>query len=137
MGLFDKLFGKKHQKASSPKSTVCDICAKSLQFQEGYLLTTEKVVSTPAYWKKHLDETLTAALGPHWRSHPMLLVKMMEIQQAAANQVTPWMVCDICIELFSVDRAKTREWAQQWYESDRQFVPPGSGAVDLSKVKIS
>jgi len=107
---------------------LCDVCNKNLGEKEGYLLTTLEVVSTPGYWKKAF--TMGALFGISEYSEKVQFASQM------ASQTTPWMICDDCIDLFTVDKTKSREYAIRWYESGGTFKPPGSGSVPLSKVNM-
>ena len=42
---------------------VCDVCNKTLGPKEGFLLTTEQVVSTPAYWEKTFSGPMGAMMS--------------------------------------------------------------------------
>jgi protein-disulfide isomerase len=108
---------------------VCDVCNKELASREGYLLTTEQVVSTPAYWESYLAKV--AAMGGTRDAK----TKEMAAKQMAA-QTEPWMVCDACIGKFSVDKSLAKEYATKWYDTDGKFAPPGSGSVPVSKVNM-
>ena len=59
-----------------------------------------------------------------------------ELASRLAAQSAPWMVCNDCIAIFSVDRDQAKAYAEQWYDSDRMFAPPGSGPVPLSEVNM-
>jgi len=112
---------------------ICDVCNRTLSEEEGYLLTTEQVVSCPGYWRKALSGPMAhmaAAFGHSDDSFKAGLASQM------AAQATPWMVCEECISLFAVDRNEARGYALRWYKSGGQFSPPGSGPVPLSKVRM-
>jgi hypothetical protein len=112
---------------------VCDVCNKGLGEKEGYILTTLQVVSTPGYWKKAFSGpmgSMMSSLGMSDDSFKAQFASQM------ASQTTPWMVCNDCIGIFSVDKTQARQHALRWYESGGTFTPPGSGAVPLSKVNM-
>ena len=45
---------------------LCDVCNIGLGKKEGYVLTTEQIVSTPGYWKK----VFSSALAQSWDDDP-------------------------------------------------------------------
>ncbi len=107
---------------------LCDVCNKNLGEKEGYLLTTLEVVSTPAYWKKAFRMMALFVMSDDSAK--------VQFASQMASQTTPWMVCNDCIGLFTVDKAKSRDYAIRWYESGGTFTPPGSGPAPLSKVNM-
>jgi hypothetical protein len=112
---------------------VCDICNKELANLEGFLLTTEQVVTTPAYWQKTFSGPMGGLLAAAAGSEQAFKA---QIANQMASQRSPWMICERCIDLFSIDRQKAKDYAQRWYQSAGVFAPPGSGAVPLSKVNM-
>ena len=110
----------------------CDICTRELKDKEGYLLTTEQVVSTPAYWNKAFSNPMYKMLAsnlPEDKAKEMFASQM-------ASMSTAWMVCDDCINLFPEYKEKAKEYAVSWYESGGSITPPGTGAVPYSKVNM-
>lgn len=112
--------------------SVCDVCNRELGEKEGYLLTTLEVVSTPGYWKKAFSGPMSAMISASGVIDDSFKTRFAS---RMASQTTPWMVCNDCIDIFTVDKAKTRQYAIRCYESGT-FTPPGSGAVPLSKVNM-
>jgi hypothetical protein len=115
----------------------CDICARPIASPDGYLLITDTVVSTPAYWKRVLPEMPRNTLGASYQSHPRLALQMIELRQMAAAEQLSWMACEGCIALFDVPADQPREWAQLWWATAGNFAPPGSGAVPPERVALT
>lgn len=113
---------------------VCDICSKKMSEREGYLLTTEQVVTTPTYWKKAASTERNSIMAALLGSSVEELINDDHFKSSIASQKTPWMVCNECISIFNVSKNQTREYALKWYDSGGIFVPPGSGPVPLSKL---
>jgi hypothetical protein len=111
---------------------VCDVCDKLLEEQEGYLLTPREVLTTPGYWQKIFcdHDSIQRAFGK------ANVLSKAELASRLAGQSAPWMVCDDCINIFSVDRDQAKTHALKWYASDRMYAPPGSGPVPLSEVNM-
>ena len=111
---------------------VCDVCDKTLGEREGYLLTPLEVLSTPGYWQKIFcdHDSIQAALG---KSN---VLTKTELASRLAAQAAPWMVCNDCIHIFSVDKDKAKGYANEWYKTGGMFAPPGSGPVPLSEVRM-
>ena len=92
--------------------TVCDVCSQSLNFSDGYALTTQQVTTDEAYWTYMLE---------HNRFDDELLA--MYVQQQAM-QTTGWLICETCSRLFTFNRSTAKDYAR------RQANPPGSGPVN-------
>lgn len=99
--------------------TVCDVCSQSLNFSEGYALTTRQVTTDEAYWSYMLD---------HQRLDDELLA--MFIQQQAM-QTSGWLICESCSRMFTFNRSIAKDYAH------RQANPPGSGAVNPQDVALA
>lgn len=91
---------------------VCDVCSKSLDFSDGYALTTRQVAGDEAYWAFMLDQP-----GMSEDILPMYA-------QQQAMQRSGWLLCESCSQKFSFDKSVARDCAQ------RQVDPPGSGPID-------
>jgi len=96
--------------------TVCDVCSQSLDFSEGYALTTRQVTTDEAYWSYMLD---------HHRFDDELLALYVQQQ---AMQTSGWLVCETCSRMFTFNRSVAKDYAQ------RQVNPPGSGSVSPQDV---
>jgi hypothetical protein len=96
---------------------VCDVCSRSMDFSQGYALSTTEVATNPKYWEFMLNN----------HSFPDDNLLLMYVQQQAV-QVTGWLVCESCSGMFTFDRATRRGYAQ------RQQNPPGSGPADVNYV---
>ncbi|MCI0490938.1 MAG: hypothetical protein L0229_30470 [Blastocatellia bacterium] len=118
---------------------VCDICSQRVYRPRGYLLTTKDVVSQPAYWRHYYQHHRSEFSGMGVSSfeefcrNPLLRSSCAE---TLARQTTPWIVCDNCIPMFTVDREKSLSYAKRWWESDRKFTPQGGGPAPLSAVNM-
>jgi hypothetical protein len=113
----------------------CDVCNQDRPRGTGYLLTTAEVVRSPGYWSDrvwhHLSDLGAAGLVGE-RERPATFLRLVRQYTSSG---TPWAVCDTCIGLFPVDRAKARGHAERWFQRS-SFAPPGSGAVPLSGADI-
>lgn len=121
------------------ESVVCDVCNRKVFWGNGYLLTTKQVVSTPQYWEfyvqLHKDKFSEFGVTSYeaFINNPLLRIS---VGKALAEQSTPWMVCNECISMFNVDLKKTMDYAKRWWDSKRNFSPPGTGPVPLSVINF-
>lgn len=111
---------------------VCDVCNANLESPNGYLLTTRQVVSNPAYWEKAFSRL--HELAPLGANVELLKGGLAEKQ---AKQVNPWLLCADCAGLLGLATPEAREYARVWWSSGETFVPPGSGPVLLSEVRLN
>jgi len=114
---------------------ICDVCNLGLGEKEGYLLTTLEVVSTPGYWKKVLSGPM-ALSTLSWDGVTIDDSLKANYAEMMASQKTPWMICNECIGIFKVDKARARDYAIRWYETGGTFNPPGTGPAPLSAVDM-
>ncbi len=115
---------------------VCDVCGNRVNRPEGYLLTTREVVSTPAYWQRYYEihrSEMTGAISSYSEFCGSTVLRN-GVATAMAGQRTPWLVCEKCVSLFSVDLSQTGNYAKRWWESRKTFEPPGTGAAPLTAV---
>ena len=98
---------------------VCDICSESMNFADGYALTTKQVTTNEGYWLFMLE---------HHTFDDDLLA--MYVQQQAMQQ-SGWLVCESCSRLFNFDRQRAKDYAS------RQVDPLGSGPVSAQDVAIA
>jgi len=98
---------------------VCDICSQKVRAGTGYALTTKQVVTDPGYWE-YAFQHQWAYIG---KTHEFLGEKIDGAEALAgtvSNQAgnrTPWLVCDKCIEIFEVDRARARKLAKKFWSA--------------------
>jgi hypothetical protein len=91
---------------------VCDVCSQSLDFSEGYALTTRQIAADEAYWSYMLEHGgLTEDILPMYA-------------QQQAMQRSGWLLCESCSRKFTFDESVAKDCAR------RQADPPGSGPID-------
>jgi hypothetical protein len=121
------------------ESGVCDVCSAKVVNPGGYLLTTREVVCTPAYWRRYCEvqksELQSMGIGDFEAFRRNTKVRDT-CAKAMADQVSNWMVCDGCIDLFQVNKSVARAYARRWWESKKTFRPAGTGAAPLSAVDM-
>lgn len=125
--------------ASVSESGVCDICTQGIFRPSGYMLTTRDVVGTPAYWKHYCQYHRSDLAGMGVSSFDDFCGNQhvrTSCAEALAGQSTPWLLCEQCIQMFTVDRDQARSHARRWWESGRKYSPPGSGPAPLSSVNM-
>ena len=128
---------KKHDE-TVVESGVCDVCGNRVNRPEGHLLITKEVVSTPAYWQRYYEihrSEMTGAVASYNEFCGNTVLRN-GVATSLAGQRTPWLVCEKCVSLFSVDLSQVRSYARQWWESRKTFEPPGTGAAPLSTVRM-
>ena len=124
---------------SVSESGVCDICSQKVSRPDGYLLTTRDVVSAPAYWQHYYRHHRSELVGMGVSSFADFCRNQLvrtSCAEALARQSTPWIVCERCIQMFAVDLDQARSYARQWWESGRNYSPPGTGPAPLSSVNM-
>ena len=118
MGILDRLFGNKEEAS-------CDVCDKEMNYKDGYVLSTNQVVTTKAYWKFVLTHQWAYfhELDP---DDPTLAITI----ERQTNQSTGWLVCEKCSTLFDFDRGVGKNHAQM-----HSTAPPGNGPANPQLVE--
>ena len=131
--------GVRQGKTVVPDTAVCDVCGGKVSSPEGYLLTTTQVVVSPEYWqcyyRLHEDEFTALGCSSYEALCTSSLLRRACCQRVAGQQ-TVWIACERCIPMFSVDRERSRGYAERWWRSGRTFQPPGTGAAHISAINL-
>ncbi|MFD4904220.1 hypothetical protein [Kitasatospora purpeofusca] len=100
----------------------CDSCNAPTERAHSYILTTEIVVLSEAYWRDQFRfaTDIVRQVGGAERA----LTVFSGLIGQVAGSATPWFICEDCSELFAFDRAAARQHAL------RGTVPEHSGPVD-------
>jgi hypothetical protein len=103
---------------------VCDVCNKSINWSDGYVLSTRQVAASEAYWEFAFTHQWAYAhnMDPGGATVAMLV-------QQQAGQSTGWLVCETCSNLFSFDRHTAKELAMR-----QSSAPPGGGPASVQEV---
>ncbi len=130
MKKFNKVFRKK-EKSKDNRNNVslkiakrweyCDICDYKIEEPEGYLLTTKAIVTNEGYWKKVLPGLIEKVRYYKGKEFSPIYFQMI-IADLASND-TPWIICEKCSSMFSIDLNQAREKACKWWLTGQ----PGSG----------
>jgi len=108
-------------KSESPESPVCDVCNKKMNWEDGYVLSTNQVATAEAYWE--FVFTHRWAIYHEGPSDTGALIALLVHQQA--GQSTGWLVCEKCSTLFDFDREVGKKHAQM-----HSTAPPGGGPAN-------
>jgi len=123
------------QPRSSPSARMgtCDICCESTIPQPGgYVLTTRQVVEAHRFWTDYYERNSSKFRGMGINSYREFVIHASVRDTTVrfmTGQENPWLVCDRCVELFDVDKAKASEYALRCWRSGGNFTPEGSGPV--------
>lgn len=122
---------------SLPEKIICDVCGKEVRLPGGYCLTTTQIVSSPGQWRQYykMHEIEAASLEifsyeDFCRTQPQRRTIFL-----VASNPSPWMVCEICIDLFDVDKEVARDYVKKWWETEGKFLLP-SGPAPFSAIDM-
>ncbi|MCU0357664.1 MAG: hypothetical protein MUE95_08790 [Cyclobacteriaceae bacterium] len=134
MTFFDKILGKSPKKVLKPR---CPITREPIEQGYGYLLTTVQVVTSRKYWDLVMTEpeTMSYTLS-HFNNQPSGTQMRNLIFEKYSSIDKPWIISDSCISLFEIDRNQARTRAQQWWQSEGNYMPEEAGAA-LDKLEPS
>lgn len=126
MGFFNNIFGSKKQK---PVTAKCAISDTMLEFGEGYLLTSSQIIDSPSFWDMMMlqPETKSYTIQHFENQDPSAKSIRQMIFNKYASKDEPWLVADTYVKMFKVDESKAREYAQEWWSSEKSFRPPNCG----------
>ena len=127
MAVFDKLFGKKKKEFKA----FCSVSKEPLEKGYGYLLTTSQVVASQRYWDSIMTEPETMSYTiNHFTKQDNTATQIRSMIFEKYSEVNkPWMVSDSYINWFNVDKDAAKTQAQQWWESEGNFIPNESGSA--------
>jgi hypothetical protein len=125
MTFIDKILGKNKKPALKAR---CPITKESIETGYGYLLTTAQIVSSKKYWDMVMTEPETMSYTvSHFKNQESGTQMRNLIFEKYSSINKAWMISDSCINLFEVDKAKAREEAKKWWESEGNFTPQQAG----------
>ena len=126
MGFLSNIFGKKKQK---PVSAKCDISDTMLEFGEGYLLTSAQIIDSKSFWDMMMlqPETKSYTISHFENQDPSAKSIRQMIFNKYAGKEEPWLVSDTYVKMFEVDKEKSREYAIEWWNTEKSFRPPNCG----------
>jgi len=125
MTFIDKILGKNKKPALKAR---CPITKESIETGYGYLLTTAQIVSSKKYWDMVMTEPETMSYTvSHFKNQESGTQMRNLIFEKYSSVNKAWMISDSCIHLFEVDKAKAREDAKKWWESEGSFAPNQAG----------
>jgi hypothetical protein len=125
MTFIDKILGKNKKPALKAR---CPITKESIETGYGYLLTTAQIVSSKKYWDMVMTEPETMSYTvSHFKNQESGTQMRNLIFEKYSSINKAWMVSDSCINLFDVDKAKAREDAKKWWETEGNFAPQQAG----------
>lgn len=126
MGLLDFL----NNNGKKKKKKRCDITGTILEYGEGRLLTTSQVVTSRKFWDSIMTEpeAMAYTIG-HFKNNDRNSTRMREIIfEKYAEKSEPWIVAEDCLNTFGINADKeSKDYAEQWWESDFEFKPPHCG----------
>lgn len=127
MTFIDKILGKNKRPALKAR---CPITKESIENGFGYLLTTGQIVSSKKFWDMVMTEPETMSYTvSHFKNQPGGTQMRNLIFEKHSSVDKAWMVSDSCIHLFEVDKAKAREDAKKWWDSDGTYNPHQTGSA--------
>ena len=123
MGLFD-VFKKKKKKPSK-----CALTGTMLEYGEGRLLTTEQVVTSKKFWESIMTEPEAMAYTiNHFKNNDKSATQMRGIIfEKYAEREDPWIVSEDCLMTYGIEAKNSKEYADQWWQSEGVFKPPLNG----------
>lgn len=115
----------------------CDCCGREIARMEGYLLGTGVVVSAPGFWRRFFERHPEEFRQIGFTHFEAWVGTAVQVQMAAQIAATPtdWLVCQDCIEVFSVDRESARIHAHLWWSSEGQYASPKGGPATQEELE--
>jgi hypothetical protein len=97
----------------------CDCCARQIAEPEGYILRTFEILLSAQYWKQYFRLANLDDIGKHASGR-------VDHFKAIAGQDSPWVVCEVCIDLFDIDKNLAKEFMSEWIMNKSKYSPPKS-----------
>ncbi len=93
----------------------CDVCSMDLAQDSSYMLSTTEVVTNVNYWEfffRYYYPQQVEYVGEHGE-------KLASYVFGRAADNTGWVLCASCIDMFSVDKSKARQYFQTWQQTGK------------------
>jgi hypothetical protein len=139
--LIEKVSDKNRENGAVIAETcICDVCESPVSWPEGYLVTTTDVVKSYKYWQFFYNTRKNGLRSLGIESYDDFVKDPLNGGKTTSKKIIigqekPWLVCRACRIMFNVDAEKARNYAKEWWNSDRAFRLPGTGPAPESAVQ--
>ncbi|MEM9325000.1 MAG: hypothetical protein AAGA85_05070 [Bacteroidota bacterium] len=118
------LFGKKKKEFRAN----CELSKEPLEKGRGYVITTAQLISSRKFWDNKMTEPETMSYTvSHFKSGDKTSTHMREmIFNKYSNNDKPWLISESYGHLFDINENEARDFAQQWWDQEGNFVPDGA-----------
>ncbi len=108
----------------------CDLSRQPLDKSSTYLLTTADIISSKKFWDNKMTEpdTMTYTVA-HFKKGDETATNIRKmIWEKYSKEDKHWLISDSELHLFDVDQSKAKAWADEWWDSEGNFVPDNANA---------
>ncbi|MBV6646696.1 MAG: hypothetical protein KI790_14665 [Cyclobacteriaceae bacterium] len=118
------IFGKKKKEFKAQ----CHISKEPVQKESSYFITTAELISSKKFWDNVMTEPETMSYTvSHFKNGDKTATHMRSmIFNKYSSEDKPWIISESYIHLFEVDKSKSRETAEKWWDLKGQFEPEES-----------
>lgn len=105
----------------------CDVCSKDLAQDNSYMLSTTEVVTNVRYWEfffRYYYPQQVEHIGKHGE-------KLASYVLGRAADNTGWALCASCVNMFSINNSKARQYFQAWKQTGK--LPAHFGTADFPR----
>ncbi|MBU2513785.1 hypothetical protein KJ966_20785 [bacterium] len=106
---------------------ICDVTNAAIAEGDGYLASTTEVLGSKYYWK-YFEET-AGVMGMDDEDS----MKQYAVQINQMGGKTPWLLSNEAAQMLLLNDTTHRDWAIEWWRSNKRFAPPGNGPIQIEK----
>ena len=114
-----------------PSQVKCDSCGGDIPRSCGYMLISEQVVSSPAFWRFHYERNKQVYADAGVNSFDNFCSAQGSLVESCfkfADDPSVWLVCTDCVALFDIDRKISSGHAKYWWDNNGEFSLKGEPA---------
>ena len=116
-------------KSKKKRTALCALTNTPLEEGEGRLVTTAEVIVSKKFWESIMTEPEAMAYTiNHFKNNDKSATQMRGIIfEKYAEREDPWIVSEDCLMTYGIEAKNSKEYADQWWQSEGLFKPPLNG----------
>jgi hypothetical protein len=126
MSAFSNLFGRKKKEFKAQ----CELSKQPLDKESSYLVSTADIVASRKFWDNKMTEPDTMSYTEaHFKSGDQTARNIRKmIFEKYSKEDKHWVVSDGQLHLFDIDESRSKQLANEWWDSEGNQLPELNGS---------